>query len=319
MSSRSGQLNYQPLLKELYEKYLPLRDGSIATYIPELAKANPAWFAICIVTLDGKAYKVGDFDQLFTIQSMSKPFTYGLALEDFGRDHLLSRIGVEPTGRSFNAIILDEKSGRPHNPMMNAGAIAISDIIKGHNLTEKLKRLLQVLDRYAGHPVHLDGPTYTSERMTGHHNRAIAHLMRASGILQGDLDTALEFYFQQCSLLVSCLDVATMAAALANRGVNPVTGQRALQQKYVRDILSVMYTCGMYDSSGEWAYRVGLPAKSGVSGGIFGVVPYQMGISVFSPLLDEFGHSVRGLKVFEDLSTRLNLHIFHCDAVEPSE
>ena len=298
------------LIETLHKRYATLNEGKVADYIPELAKANPNCFAIVIVTAEGEVFSVGDAEQAFTIQSMSKPFTYGLALEDYGRDYVFSRVAVEPVGRRFNAIVLEEKTGRPPNPMMNSGAITISDMIKGENLTEKLNRLLGMFKAYTGHDVHMDVTVYTSERMNGYHNRAIANLLRASGAIQGNVDEALEFYFQQCSLQVNTLDLATMAATFANKGINPKTGERAIANEHIRDILSVMYTCGMYDSSGEWAYRVGIPAKSGVSGGIWGVVPNRMGIAVFSPLLNEPGHSIRGLKVFEDLSDELNLHIF---------
>ena len=300
------------LIETLHKRYAALIEGKVADYIPELAKANPDWFAIVIVTTEGEVFSVGDAEQSFTIQSMSKPFTYGLALEDYGRDTLLSRVAVEPVGKQFNAIVLEENTGRPPNPMMNSGAITISDMIKGEHLTHKLNRLLGMFKIYIGHEAHMDVTVYTSERMNGFHNRAIANLLRASGAIQGDVDEALEFYFQQCSLLVNTLDLAMMAATFANGGINPKTGERAIPQKHIRDILSVMYTCGMYDSSGEWAYTVGIPAKSGVSGGIWGVVPNRMGIAAFSPLLNAQGHSVRGLKVFEDLSNELNLHIFDC-------
>jgi glutaminase len=284
----------------------------VASYIPELAKANPDWFGIVIVTSDGTVYSVGDVEHHFTIQSVSKPFTYGMALEDNGRDAVFAKVAVEPVGKTFNAIVLEEKTGRPPNPMMNSGALAIGHLIKGATLTEKLNRLLETLKHYTGHDVHMDAPVFTSERLSSHRNRAITNLLYASGIITGEIEEILDFYIQQCSLSINTIDLATMAATLANRGINPCTKERALQDKYVRDVLSVMYSCGMYDSSGEWAYRVGIPAKSGVSGAIIGVVPNRMGIAVFSPLLDERGHSVRGIKVFEDLSEKLCLHIFDC-------
>lgn len=302
--------DYQALIDDLHTRFKDLDEGDVATYIPQLANTDPNLFAIAIVTIDGEVYQVGDFDTLFTLQSMSKPFTYGMALEDFGRDYMETRIGVEPTGKSFNAISLDEKTGRPLNPMINAGAIAVADIIKGKDVTEKLNRILEKLSVYAGRKLHLDGAVFTSEQQTGHRNRALAHLLRGENMLRGSLDDALHLYFQQCSLLVNTHDIAAMASCYANGGINPVTGKRAIEQKYIRDILSVMYSCGMYDSSGEWAYRIGLPAKSGVSGGIFAVVPNKMGIAVFSPPLDAIGHSVRGMKVFAALAEALTFHIF---------
>jgi glutaminase len=308
----------QSFLDALYHQYRDLDEGQVATYIPELAKADPQGFAISVVTTDGQMFQVGDVGQQFTIQSISKVFVYGMALEDWGRDRLLQKVGVEPTGDPFNSHIrLDETSHRPDNPMINAGAIATTSFIKGVNPTDRLNRLLAMFRRYVGHEVYVDIATFLSERATGHRNRAMAHLMLNFGMLHGDLEEALDLYYQQCSLLVTCQDLATMAAALANRGQHPVTGEQVVKPAYVRDILSVMYTCGMYNFAGEWAFRVGIPAKSGVSGGIMAVVPNQAGIAVFSPPLDCHGNSVRGLKVFEALSQEYGFHMFdlsmgHC-------
>ncbi|MBD2104750.1 glutaminase A [Leptolyngbya sp. FACHB-261] len=302
----------QRFLEDLHRKYQPLCEGHLANYIPELAKANPDWFAICVITVDGQVYTVGDFEQLFTIQSISKGFVYGLALEDHGRDAVLSKVGVEPTGDAFNAIVLDEHSKRPYNPMVNAGAIATTSLLKGVGPTERLNRMLDMFRCYVGHDVVIDISVFMSERTTGFRNRAMAYLMRNFGMIDERIDEALDLYFQQCSLMVDCRDLAVMAATLANRGINPITQERAVQPCYVRDILTVMYSCGMYNFAGEWAYKVGLPAKSGVCGGIIAVVPNQMGIGVFSPLLDGRGNSVRGVRVCEDLSTRLGLHLFDC-------
>lgn len=299
-------------LVDLYDKYKPLKDGRLANYIPELAKANPDWFGICMVTADGQIYSVGDYEQLFTIQSISKAFVYGLALEEHGRDYVLKRVGVEPTGDAFNSIIqLEESSKRPFNPMVNAGAIATTSLIKGANPSERLNRLLDMFGRYVGHDLFIDMPVFLSERTTGHRNRAMAHLMLNFGMIDEKIDEALDLYFQQCSVMVNCRDLAIMAATLANCGINPITQQRAVEARYLRDILTVMYTCGMYNVAGEWAYKVGLPAKSGVSGGIVVVVPQKMGIAVFSPPLDSHGSSVRGMKVCEDLSERFGLHLFN--------
>jgi glutaminase len=306
----SASPSCQTILDELYEKYLPLTTGKVANYIPELAKMNPDWFGIAIATVDGQVFSVGDADQLFTIQSISKVFVQGMALEDHGRDYFLTKVGVEPTGDAFNAIILDEQSKRPYNPMVNAGAIATTSLIKGANSTERLNRLLEMFQRYIGHDIFVDIATFTSERATGDRNRAMAYLMRNFGMIEGAIEEALDLYFQQCSIMVSCQDLAVMAATLANLGVNPITGERAVAATYVRDMLSVMYTCGMYNFAGEWAYRIGLPAKSGVSGGIIVVVPNQIGIAVFSPSLDDRANSVRGVKVCEELSDYFGLHLF---------
>ncbi|MBD1931923.1 MULTISPECIES: glutaminase A [Cyanophyceae] len=300
----------QNFLNELHLKYKSMRDGVLANYIPELAKANPDWFGICIVTVDGQIYEVGDYEQLFTIQSISKAFVYGMALEDHGRDYVLTRVGVEPTGDSFNSIVLDESSKRPYNPMINAGAIATTSLIKGSGPTERLVRMLDMFQRYVGHNLFIDMPVFMSERTTGHRNRAMAHLMLNFGMIDAKIEEALDLYFQQCSLMVNCRDLAVMAATLANNGINPITKDRAVDSRYIRDILTVMYTCGMYDFAGEWAYTVGLPGKSGVSGGLLVVVPQQMGIGIFSPPLDSHGSSVRGMQVCKELSERFGLHLF---------
>lgn len=301
---------FQSFLNDLYLKYKSLNDGAVAKYIPELAKVNPDLFSICVITVDGQVYQVGDYSQLFTIQSISKVFVYGLALEDHGRDYILTKVGVEPTGDAFNAIILDEQSKRPYNPMVNAGAIATTSLIKGVGATERLNRMLDMFRRYIGHNSFVDISVFMSERTTGHRNRAMAHLMLNFGMINEKIDEALDLYFQQCSLMVNCHDLALMAATLANKGINPITGEQAVAACYIKDILSVMYTCGMYNFAGEWAYKIGIPAKSGVSGGIIAVVPNQLGIGVFSPLLDSRGNSVRGVKVCEELSQQLNLHLF---------
>ncbi|MEM6353153.1 MAG: glutaminase A [Cyanobacteria bacterium P01_D01_bin.14] len=301
----------QTLIEELHQAFQPVDAGQVATYIPELAKVDPSRFAICVVTTDGQVFETGDSDYKFTIQSISKTFAYGLALEDQGREVLLDRVGVEPTGDPFNSIIrLDEGSKRPYNPMINAGAIATTGLIKGDGPTDKLNRLLSMFERYMGHDVFIDMPTFISERATGHRNRAIAHLMLNFGMIGEDIETALDLYFQQCAVMVTCHDLAVMAATLANQGQNPMTQIQAVNSDYVRDILSVMYTCGMYNRAGEWAYRVGIPAKSGVSGGILAVVPGQAGIATFSPAIDDHGNSVRGVRVFEALSQKYGLHLF---------
>ncbi|MBW4611082.1 MAG: glutaminase A [Hassallia sp. WJT32-NPBG1] len=307
-----AQENLEAVLNDLHCKYKSLQDGAVANYIPELAKVNPDLFSICVVTVDGEVYQVGDDKQLFTIQSISKVFAYGLALEDHGRDYVLTRVGVEPTGDAFNAIILDEQSNRPLNPMVNAGAIATTSLIKGSDPTERLNRMLNMFSRYMGHDVFVDISVFTSERSTGHRNRAMAHLMLNFGMIDPNIEESLDLYFQQCAVMVNCYDLAVMAATLANKGINPVTKERAVDSSYIKDILSVMYTCGMYNFAGEWAYKIGIPAKSGVCGGIIAIVPNKMGIGVFSPRLDARGNSLRGVKVCEELSRQLGLHLFEC-------
>ncbi|MBX3444738.1 MAG: glutaminase A [Planctomyces sp.] len=308
MKSASAPL--RETLQELHARLRGVHDGEVATYIPELARANPDWFAISVVSVDGRVVEVGDFQQPFSIQSVSKPFVFGQALEDHGREAVLSRVNVEPTGEAFNSIVLDERTNRPFNPLVNSGAIATADLIRGQDFPERLTRLLALFSRFIGRPVHVDNAVFLSERATGHRNRAMAHLMLNFGMIGERVEETLELYFQQCALVVTCHDLAVMGATLANAGVNPMTGERAISAGFVKDVLSVMLSCGMYDSAGEWAFRVGLPAKSGVSGGIVAVVPGQFGIGVFSPRLDPKGNSGRGIRALEELSQRFGMHVF---------
>lgn len=307
---KSAAAPIREILRELHTKYAPDCSGKVADYIPELAKAKPEWFGITIATVDGQVFEVGDCEQLFTIQSISKPFVYGLALEDHGLEKVLSKVGVEPTGEAFNAIVLDEASNRPFNPMVNAGAIATADLVKGKDFPERVSRLIQMFSRYCGRDVYIDNTVFLSERVTGHRNRAIGHLMLNFGMVSEQIADSLELYFQQCSVLINARDLAMMGATLANGGVNPKTKARAIDQSYVKYLLSIMHSCGMYDYAGEWAFRVGIPAKSGVGGGIVGVVPGKFGIGIFSPPLDAKGNSVRGIEVCQELSTRYGLHCF---------
>jgi glutaminase len=299
-------MNY---LQGLHARHASEKGGKVADYIPELFKANPDWFGICLATTDGQVYEVGDSRQKFTIQSISKPFVYGIALEDNGRDTMLTKVGVEPTGDAFNSISLDPVTGQPANPMINAGAIATTSLVDGGTSQKKMNRILEVLSRYIGHELDIDEAVYKSEAETGHRNRAISHLLRNFNIVPSDPEVGLDAYFRQCSINETCRDLAMMAATLANHGVNPVTGKRAIMGEYVGNVLGVMSSCGMYDYAGAWIYQVGLPAKSGVGGGIVAVLPGQLGIGIFSPPLDKLGNSVRGIKVCEDLSRDLHLHM----------
>ena len=298
----------QAYLGQLHARFAALGEGAVATYIPELATADPAAFGIAVATVDGQVYEVGDTRREFTIQSISKPLVYGAALEDRGSQRVLQAAGVEPSGDAFNSISLEPGTGRPRNPMINAGAIAISSLIAGAAPAERIARVLDTLSAYAGRPLAIDAKVFESERSTGHRNRAIGHMLRNYGILQDDPEQALDLYFRQCSVLVDARDLALMAATLANGGVHPVSGRAAVREEFVGSILSVMATCGMYDFTGEWIYRVGLPAKSGVGGGILAVLPGQLGIGVFSPPLDERGNSWRGVRVCEAISRDLGLH-----------
>jgi glutaminase len=305
------------ILKTLHDRYASLSKGKVADYIPELAKADPNLFGICIATRDGHLYEVGDTRHKFTIQSVSKALSYGLALEDRGEEHVLSKIGVEPSGDAFNAISLKPISGAPFNPMINAGAIATCGQILDVGGESRIQRITNYLSKFAGEQLEIDEDIYNSESRTGHRNRAIGWMLRNFDIIDEDPREIVETYFKQCSLKVTCADLAVMGATLANQGINPLTNERAIAHEYVDNVLGVMASCGMYDWSGEWIYRVGLPAKSGVGGGILAVLPGQLGIGVFSPPLDEQGNSVRATRVCMDLARELALHMFNPSAVPP--
>ena len=295
-------------LDSLRARHAGLAGGSVADYIPELAHADPALFGICLATVDGAVYEAGDTRAPFTIQSISKPLTYGIALERLGEARVHDRIGVEPSGDAFNEISLTPGSGIPFNPMINAGAIACAGLV-AEAARDPLALVLGSYSAYAGRPLEIDQAVFESERETGHRNRAIAHLLRNFDVISDAPDRALDLYFSQCSVSVDCRDLATIAATIANGGVNPATGERAVSESVVRQMLSVMTTCGMYDSAGEWLMSVGLPAKSGVSGGILAVLPGRLGIAVYSPRVDSRGNSVRGVAVCRDLSRDLALHL----------
>jgi glutaminase len=255
-------------------------------------------------------FRAGDWDKEFTIQSMCKPFAFQMALEQHGMEETLKHVGVEPSGDAFNSIELDPRTARPFNPMINAGAIAMASLIKQDPVEDGIQAFVTTMSRAAGRDLRIDQSVMESESLTGNRNRAIAYLMRNFGTIDEHVNESLNQYFAQCSLLVTCQDVAMMAATLANMGTNPITGARVFDFKFIKYVLTVMFTCGLYDYAGGWAYEVGLPAKSGVGGGIFGVVNRQLGISVFSPKLDAQGNSVRGILACKELAGRFGLHAF---------
>jgi glutaminase len=298
-------------LIDLHERVSGMVGGKVADYIPQLGKADPATFGIALATVDGEIYATGDDDHLFTIQSISKPFMYGYALQHYGREYVLRHVGVEPTGEAFNSIVLDEVANRPFNPMVNAGAIAVAALMPGDTAENRIGTMLNLFSDLAGRRLEIDEQVFQSENATGHRNRAIAYMMLNTGMIERDPIEALDLYFRQCSITVSCRDLAMMAATLANDGVNPLTGVSVFDPHYVRDVLSVMNSCGMYNYAGQWSYEVGMPAKSGVSGGIMAVIPGQVGVGVYSPPLDAQGNSVRGIKVCQDISNEFELHAFN--------
>ncbi len=304
----------EKFLRQLHATLQDNRDGAVANYIPELAKANPDDFGIVIATADGAVYAVGDTDVPFTIQSISKAFVYGYAIAEYGRDHVLTKVGVEPSGDAFNAIVFDEVANRPFNPMVNSGAIATSALIKGATVAERIATMRRLFERLAGRELSINEAVFNSERATGHRNRAIAWMMLNAAMMDENPDDVLDVYFTQCALEVTCRDIGLMAATLANGGVQPVTGERVLPATAVRDVISVMNSCGMYNYAGQWSFEIGLPAKSGVGGGIIGIVPGQLGIAVYSPPLDALGNSVRGIAAFRAVSRDFSLHVFGAQA-----
>lgn len=304
--TKSGPID--DLLAEVHRAVMANEAGRVADYIPELAKADPQVCGLSLASLDGMVYTAGDLVP-FTIQSVSKPFVYALALADQGPDAVLAKVGAEPTGDPFNSISLDDVSGRAHNPMVNAGAIVTASLVAGGTRGEQFERILEGLSAFAGRELPVDEQVFASERDTGDRNRAIAYLMRSAGLLADDVEAQVSMYFRQCSVVVTARDLAVMAATLANAGVNPVTGQRVVPRQVVAPVLTVMSTCGMYDYAGEWLYRVGLPAKSGVSGAVAAALPGELGLAVHSPRLDARGNSVRGVAACELLSNRLGLHL----------
>ena len=302
----------QTVIEELHDRYASLADGQVATYIPELAKADPASFGIAMVSSDGQVFATGDSDMPFTIQSISKPFTFGLAIESYGADRVSEHVGVEPSGDAFNAIELQNGTNRPFNPMVNSGAITVTALLHAKYGDETFDVIHDRLSQAAGRTLMVDEDVFASERRTGHRNRAIAHLLLNFGLVHDEAEAALDVYFRQCAIMVTCTDLATMGATLSNMGRNPNTDDMVFDLKSTRAMLAIMFTCGMYDYSGEWAYRVGVPAKSGVAGGVMAVVNRQLGIAVYSPPLDQRGNSRRGIEVCVELASRFGLHAFDC-------
>ena len=307
-------------LDEVLQSVAADRTGVLANYIPELAEVDPERLGASIAMVDGELYASGDTDSLFTIQSISKPFVYALALADRGFERVLDKVGVEPSGEPFNEISLEDSSGRPLNPMINAGAITTHSLVgtETMNPAERMERVISGLSAFAGRSLDVDEAVYSSEIEHAHRNLAIAHMLRSHDILTENPTGVGAGYTRQCSLLVTVQDLAMMAATLANYGIQPVTGEQVVPKTVVRQVLSVMFTCGMYNAAGDWATQVGIPAKSGVGGGIIGAVPGQLGLATFSPRLDVHGNSVRGVSLFERFSSDMGMHVMNIPTVARS-
>lgn len=295
----------------------PNRSGAVADYIPELAAVDPDGYGLSICAHDGYVYSLGDSGTEFTIQSVSKPLTYAMVLSRLGPVLTDEKIGVEPSGEAFNEISVDDRR-RPRNPMINAGAILTSSMllpptrdVDAATVDRVFGEVLEFYSACAGRTLTIDDDVYRSEAATGSRNRAIAYMLDSFGVVDTLPDAALDLYYRQCSIRVTTDDLAVIGATIAAGGVNPRTGRQAFTQEVAQRLLSVMTTCGMYDGAGDWVTSVGLPAKSGVGGGILAALPGQLGIGVYSPRLDKHGNSVRGVQTCEHLSTDLGLHMFN--------
>ena len=287
--------------------------GHVATYIPELAKVDPNKLGIYVLLEDGSAYAAGDSLELFTMQSVVKPLILLQALMDSGIDTVRALVGVEATGKPFDAFNYSDQAltGAHINPMINTGAIALCTLIRGDSYEVKFSRLLALARRLAENPeLHVDEAVYRSEKLTGNKNRALAYMLTAYGMICDPVEEILDCYFRACSILVNCRDLAKIAHIFANHGVHPLSGEVLFPAEYARYVNATLATCGMYDGSGEFALTVGFPAKSGVGGGILGVIPRRMGIGVFAPSLDRHGNSVAGVQSLARLSRELDLNIY---------
>jgi glutaminase len=299
------------LVTEAYELYRVNGDGTVADYIPVLAGASPDQFGISVVGVKGRSFAVGDVDATFSIQSVSKPFVFALVCEAIGYGEARRRLGVNGTGFPFDSLMAVElNADRTMNPLVNAGAMATTSLVPGSTADEKWERIRDGLSRFAGHELTVNEDVYASESSTNLRNQGMAHLLESYGRLYFDPDEATDLYTRQCSLEVSVHDLAVMGATLANGGANPETGEVVISPGVSRRVLAVMATAGLYELSGDWLYEIGVPGKSGVSGGIVTVAPGKGGLATFSPPLDAAGNSVRGQLVTKYLAERLGLNLF---------
>lgn len=288
-------------------------DGQVATYIPELRNAKKDDLGICLIDMNNNVYKAGNYNQKFTIQSISKAVVLAMVLEDNDWKYVFSKVGMEPSGDPFNSIMKLETQDtkKPCNPMINAGAIVTTSMIKGKDKKEKEERMLNFFKKLSKNDnLKINYDVYESEKATGDRNRAMAYLLKNDGFIEGNVEDVLDLYFKQCSIEVDCVDLARMGVNLASYGVDIETGERLVDENISRIVKTFMVTCGMYDASGEFAIKVGIPAKSGVGGGIMASVPRKVGMGIYGPSLDKKGNSIAGLKILEDLSRKYDISIF---------
>jgi glutaminase len=300
----------EALLTAALEEHRGCAEGQPADYVPALAEVDPELFALAIATPDGLVHAVGDAGHPFSIQSISKVVTLAAALSGLGPDCIIERVGVNPTGRRFNAIeAVEENRGRDLNPLVNAGAIATVGLLQG-TAGQVWDTIAAAHAAFAGRPLEVSERIFASEMETNGRNRAVAHLMRSYGAFDRDAEEAVAIYTRQCAQLVTVEDLARIAGTLAMRGRNPATGAQVLAPAHVTGVLAVMAVSGLYEDSGEWLFRMGLPAKSGVGGGIIAVVPGRLGLAAFSPRLDSAGASVRGMRALTDVAQALGANLF---------
>jgi glutaminase len=294
-----------------YELFRHLDAGTVPDYIPALATAPADAFGVCVAGVQGGTTEIGDADMEFTIQSISKVFVFALVCDALGHQEARRKLGVNSTGLPFDSVMgIELNATRTMNPMVNAGALATTSLVPGASAEEKFERIAEMLSRFAGHRLEVDEEVYRSEVMTNFRNRGIAHLLYGYGRMYSDPELATDVYTRQCSLRVTARDLAVMGATLADGGMNPLTGERAVAPGVSRRVLAVLATSGLYERSGDWLYDVGLPGKSGVSGGLVTVSPGKGGVGTYSPPLDGAGNSVRGQRVTTYLSERLGLNLF---------
>jgi glutaminase len=307
MSRSSDPQTYD--LESLRDRVLDESGGTVNDSIPQLASADPAWCGIALALPDGTVRSSAQADLPFSVQSAVKPFLFALALLDTDGE-ALDRIGIEPTGEAFDAIKLESGSGRPPNPMVNAGALLTASLVDGGDVDGRNERILRGLSAFAGRQLEVDEGVARDEHLLGDRNHALAHLMRSENTLRVGADDAVSVYARACAVLVDAEALAVMGATLAGAGINPVTGERVIPWQIARDVVSVMATCGVYDGSGRWMRGIGVPSKSSVSGAIVLSAPGRLGAAVISPPLDEQGTSVRGRIASEQLARDLDLHVF---------
>lgn len=314
-----GVAKVDSLVREAHTRYQGDANGSVADYIPVLAQADPTLFGVCVADVDGELHAAGDTDVEFSIQSISKAFVYALVCQEFGHAVVGERIGVNNTGLPFNSVVAIElNDGHPMNPMVNAGAIATTALMPGTTPAEQWDTIHQGLSRFAGRALTVDDVVYRSESQTNQRNQAIARLLESYGRIDLDPLAVVDVYTKQCALRVNVTDLAVMGATLADGGVNPRTGEQVVSAQVCRDTLAILAANGLYERSGEWLFEIGLPGKSGVSGGIVSIAPGKAGIGVFSPPLDFAGNSVRGQHATAYLSRVLGLNIFASDVHTPA-